>query len=332
MAGLEDLIAEDRGGGYGLARYLAAKRATQEQGLQDQQIQQQQEFLQKRQALGPNASPQDVINLGMQYLGPKEAVHEMQTSLDRREAIAGRLQQSHELAQYRIDNLQRQKEADLARVKSDEGKQAIDEWYKGETLRLREHQNSVEEELKRLGLSIQQQRADQVGATQKEKRDQPLIDMLDKIDATKRMIQNNPEAVGGMGMLNRGKEFVSGMINPGEETPASNLQTQILDLQRHYRGLPGHAASRLKIDAAKIDELIKGLGTFTNADQAVGSLDTLRGTISKQLGQESPEAAPENPQFPSAPMNPSDRVDGAPYTTPKGVLRWNKKKGKWLAP
>jgi hypothetical protein len=284
----------------GLTEYLAMRRYMGDQTQREQGQAQQQQFLQERANLGPNPTQEQLMGVASRYADPTTLLHYGQASLDRKEAIAARLQQSHELAQYRIDNLQRQRESDLNRVKSDEAKMALDTWYKGEITKHKQFQDEASNELKKLGLGIQQQRADtaQQAVDQRgSQQDLPLLNVLDKIDATSRMIQRNPEAVGGRGILGRGAEFIQGMVSPGAETPASDLQTQILDLQKSYRGLPGHAAGRLKIDAAKIDSLIKGLGTFTSPDQALNSLNVLRETISRQLQR---QGGAQEPNYPTA--------------------------------
>jgi hypothetical protein len=260
----------------------------------------------------------------MRNADPNTLVHYGQASLDRREAIAQRLQQSHELAQHRIDQLQLQRDVEVRRAKSDEAKQVLDDFYKRQTLDLKKHQGQVSDELKRMGLDIQQQRADtaqQLADQKTSLQDEPLVNFLNKIDTTTRMIQNNPESVGGRGMLGRGAEFLSGMVNPGAPTPASDLQTQILDLQTTYRGLPGHAHSRLRIDAANIDKLIKGLGTFTAPDQALNSLATLRDTIAKQLEVRSGARQPAS-SIQAAPLSPADRKPNTTYQTPRGPMTW----------
>jgi hypothetical protein len=313
------------------------KQHVQQQGLQN-------EFIRRRAELGPNASPEALTGLALQYGTPTELIHFGLASEDKKAALVQHLTEFNRLAQYRLDDLERKREESTRRLTDKEAQDAVNNSFKKQSLDLQQQVSTSNETLKKLGIDIQQQNADtnrmRVENTVN-KNDEPLLNFIDKIDATKRMIQQNPEAVGGRGMLNRGAEFVGSMLNPGQETPASNLQSQILDLQTNYRGLPGHAASRLKVDASKIDSLIKGLGTFTAPDQAIGSLDTLRDTVSKQLRNPSvatpaidtPEAAPEGtPQFPPAPLDPTKRVDGVPYTTPKGVLRWNGKSKKWLVP
>jgi hypothetical protein len=103
------------------------------------------------------------------------------------------------------------------------------------------------------------------------------------IDQTKKMIQQNPGSVGGRGMLNRGMEFVGSSLSPGQATPASDLQSQLLQLQSAYRKLPTMASNRFRADASKIDENIKGLGLATSDTQALNSLQVLRDTLASGL-------------------------------------------------
>lgn len=313
-----------------LGPYLGMKQylARQQRDEQTQALQQQ--FLQERQSLGPNASPQDLINLATRYATPTDLLHYQQASQDRKEATAARLQTAHELAQNRIDTLQQRRDEGIARVKTAEDKLALDTWYKGEIAKHQKFQEETNAELKKLGIGIQQQRADTYQQSVDQaghKNDEPLLNMLDKIDATTRMIQSNPEAVGGRGMLGRGMEFVGGMVNPGAPTPASDLQSQILDLQTTYRGLPGHAASRLKIDAANVDNLIKGLGTFTAPDQALNSLKVLRDAISRQVERRGGDTStPEAPQS-TGPKRVTSEAEynalpsGSSYIAPDGSTR-----------
>ncbi len=322
----------------GLTEYLAMDKYLKDRAVREQQQGQQQQFIQEQQNLPPDATAEQRANLGMRFLNtPHEAVQYGLTYQAKREALAATLMHHNELISVARERNQQVADAQAARLTDKQTQDVVRNEAKKRDQDLHERQISNEKLLKELGLDIQQQKVD----LQRGKNDEPLLNFLDKIDATKRMIQSNPEAVGGRGILGRGAEFIGGLVNPGQETPASNLQTQILDLQTSYRGLPGHAASRLKIDAANIDKLIKGLGTFSTADQAVGSLDTLRDTVSKQLRNpsantpavEAPSEAPAGTaQIPPAPRDPNNRVDGVPYTTPKGVLKWDKKKNKWLAP
>jgi len=318
----------------GLSQYLAMQQFMQKRD-------QQQRFLAERGGIDPNApnATDQYTNLGLKYeQNPTNLLHYGLASQDKKAALAATLLHHNQLIDVAIERNTILRDTNTARLKDKEAQDAVMNHFREQDRKLNEQKASNDLILKQLGLNITQQRADtaQQAVEQKgSKLDEPLLNMLDKIDATKRAIENNPEAVGGRGALNRLGEFVSGTLSPGQETPASDLQSRILDLQTTYRGLPGHAASRLKIDAAKIDDAIKGLGLATNADMAQNSLTVMRESIAKQLerkGGTAPEASGATPQFPPAPMNPADRVDGVPYTTPKGVLKWDKKKGKWLSP
>jgi hypothetical protein len=305
----------------GLGGYLARQQFDQQQQLGQvaqaahtvglagalQQLQQEQQLrsgLAGLQDVPPEQRQQRLVDLAVRAAPAKDILAREQSSLDRqaaiaatREATAGRLEQAKQnaemLHEFRMSNITnaRDRAAEVAR-----------------------HNTALE--------GIGQKRADQQIELFRAKRDEPLINFLDKIDATERIIQKNPEAVGGRGMLGRGAEFIQGTLSPGAPTPASDLQTQILDLQKAYRALPGHAASRLKIDAAKIDSAIKGLGIFTTADQALGSLKTLRESISRQLGSGAGQLGQPAVSPPDAPA-PGQRQKDTVYQTPRGPMKWS---------
>lgn len=321
---LEDALARVPG----LGGYLARQQFDQQQqagqlgqvaqtlGVMGalQKLQQEQQFrsgMADVQGLPPEQRQQGLADLAARFAAPKDVLAREQGSLDRRatiaatrEATAGRLENAKQNAQmmheFRMSNLTNtaDRAAEIGR-----------------------HNQVLE--------GINKQRADQQIELFHAKRDEPLQNFVDKIDATQRMIEQNPEAVGGRGMLGRGAEFIQGTLNPGAPTPASDLQTQILDLQKSYRSLPGHAAGRLKADAAKIDSAIKGLGVFTTADQALGSLKTLRESVARQLGGNTMTPAQNAQSYPDAPAAPQRQKD-AMYQTPRGPLKWTGT--GWIAP
>lgn len=313
---LEDALARIPGlGGY-LARQQFDQQQQQAQMGQVaqtlgvagalQKLQQEQQFragMTDIQGLPDEQRQRGLADLAARFAAPKDVLAREQGSLDRqatiaatREATAGRLEMARQDAQmmheFRMSNLSNatDRTAELAR-----------------------HNKAIED--------INQQRADQQIELFRTKRDEPLQNFIDKIDATQRMIEQNPEAVGGRGMLGRGAEFIKGTLSPGAPTPASDLQTQILDLQKSYRTLPGHAAGRLKADAAKIDSAIKGLGVFTTSDQALGSLRTLRESVARQLGGNTMTPAQGAQSYPDAPAAGQRQKDTV-YQTPRGPLKW----------
>ena len=87
-------------------------------------------------------------------------------------------------------------------------------------------------------------------------------------------------------MLSRAGEFISSTIDPTSPTPASEFQSQLLGIQSQWRKLPTVAANRFKADYNKIDDQIKGLGTFTSYAQARNNLVQFRNNLAKQIGQE----------------------------------------------
>ncbi len=73
-----------------LGPYLGMKQYLQRQQRDEQTQALQQQFLQERQNLGPNASPQDLMNLATRYADPQTLLHYGLASQDRKEATAAR--------------------------------------------------------------------------------------------------------------------------------------------------------------------------------------------------------------------------------------------------
>jgi hypothetical protein len=158
----------------------------------------------------------------------------------------------------------------------------------------------LREILTKMGLDVKRQSVEEKNKAKAEKEVAPVQNIIDQTDAAIRMLDQNPQSAGGVGMFTRGKEFVQSTIDPTTPTPGSDFQQQILGIQSQWRKLPSVAANRFKADAGKIDSQIKGLGTFTSYAQARNSLVQFRNTLAKQIGQDqadegSPQGLPESP-------------------------------------
>ena len=262
----------------GLTEYLAMRRYMGDQRQREQAQGQQQQFIQDRAALGENPTQEQLMGVASRYADPTTLLHYGQASQDRKDALAARLQQSHELAQYRLDNLERQKEADLARVKNQESRQALDDWYKRQTADLKKYQIDSANELKKMGIDIAQQRADQTAQGKTDKSVQQLGTALERAnlpeaDATLRAaedaIQKNPDAA----------KYIAGPMSlfpdaalPKNVTDARQAFTKVFNITLKNRS--GAAVTppefeRLKQEFAtgawkKPEQLIEGLNQARN--------------------------------------------------------------------
>lgn len=160
----------------GLSQYLAMKQYMIDQGQQEQQRGLQQQFLQKRQELGPNATPEQLIGLGTKYLGPKEVVDVAGKHLDRQDTNARLLMTARENALLRRDTLQQNAEGAAARLKRQEDRDVSDAYYKQQLLDSNSHIKELDLQLKRMGIDIAQQNAD----TKKQLADQATQSKTDK--------------------------------------------------------------------------------------------------------------------------------------------------------
>lgn len=311
----------------GLGTALAGMRALSSEADDSRNRARQIQYQAAQDALPPDATLDQRVQTALPFLSPHETAQYGLSNQAKNQALAATLLHHNELIDVARERNQIVRDNNLARVKDKEAQDAILNGFKETDRKLAQQKLDNEKMLREMGLQIQQQNADTNAARvqqQVQNKDQPLSDFMDKIDSTIRMINENPGVTGGGGMINRLGEFVGSTITPGTPTPANDFQTKIKDLQTTYRGLPGHAASRLKIDAANIDKTIQGLGLLTSDTTAVNSLTELRNIIARQLQNRgsATEAAPEVPSFPSAPPSAKDRKANTVYMTPRGPLKW----------
>jgi hypothetical protein len=144
----------------------------------------------------------------------------------------------------------------------------------------------LREILTKMGIDQRKEAVDARTSAKTDKEVGPIKNIIDQTDAAIRQLDQNPDVAGGVGMLTRGKEFVQSTLNPSSPTPASEFQSQLLGIQSQWRKLPTVAANRFKADYGKVDDQIKGLGTFTSYAQARNNLVQFRNNLAKQIGQE----------------------------------------------
>ena len=95
-------------------------------------------------------------------------------------------------------------------------------------------------------------------------------------DVNKQVSGEGPHVVGVLGRATRGLEFVEGMFGGGGETPASTFQSKILALQERWPRLVTGVGRIAGDERRKLDDIIRGLGNWTNASQALNSLQEAR--------------------------------------------------------
>jgi hypothetical protein len=113
-----------------------------------------------------------------------------------------------------------------------------------------------------------------------------FVSQLDDAIGTIQDSQKGGVPVTGIGgTLSRGAEFVGGMVGADTGTTASDFQTKIRALQQQWpRMIAG--TTRLSADErAHVEEIIKGLGTFTSAPQAASALQQVKKIIQQRYGE-----------------------------------------------
>ncbi len=254
-----------------------------------------QEFLSKQQGgLQPSALASGAPQLPPNVLASPMAQQWLQ--IQRQQALAqsqidDRLERQADRKiqiQSLIDDRERRSEdRSLAREDRERARQ--------ESLAFRQQLAQMNESFRRDSLGA---RTDAAATRSQEKADKamaPVENLVDQIDAAIRMIDSDPSVVGGRGMLSRAGEFINGVWTGSGATPASDFQSQLIQIQSGWKKLPTVAANRFKADAAKVDDAIKGLGVATSAPQARNSLIQLRDNLKRGMGQEAPAAAAPQP-------------------------------------
>jgi hypothetical protein len=125
--------------------------------------------------------------------------------------------------------------------------------------------------------------------------DDKVASMVDGIDQAVAMIDAHPEVVGGFGKVRRGAEWLGNVTGVSDDTSANDFQAVMTQLQNDYKKSPyGGAATKFKADAAKVDNVVAGLGNFESPQAAKSALLGLRNHIQglayKDAGVEPPSA------------------------------------------
>lgn len=140
------------------------------------------------------------------------------------------------------------------------------------------------------------QAKEKAGAKSKQAEDK-VSGMTSLIDQAVNMIEADPTVVGGIGKISRGVEWAANATGISDETPGSDFLAVMTQLKNEYKKSPyGGAATKFKADAATVDSVVQGLGSFTSPQAAKNSLlglkNHLQGLAYKDVGEEAPAAAP----------------------------------------
>jgi hypothetical protein len=119
-------------------------------------------------------------------------------------------------------------------------------------------------------------------------REKDLGGLITQIDTALKSIdesQHGGEPVTGVGgAISRAYEFAAGALGMTDSTKASDFQTQIRLIQSQ---LPRLLVGISKISAeerAHLDDVVRGLGRFTNAAQAKSALEYVKSVLQSKMG------------------------------------------------
>jgi hypothetical protein len=116
----------------------------------------------------------------MRYASPHELVQYGQASQDRKEAVAQRLMLGNQANQTRLDYLEEKRQEAERNATNQEQRDSANQEFRAQQLTLQQKIADSNEILKRLGLDIQQQRADQTAGQQAQKQTQNLGTALER--------------------------------------------------------------------------------------------------------------------------------------------------------
>lgn len=235
--------------------------------------------------------------------GPKgqTLLQHVGTIAAREDATAAKREQmqfNFKIQSDRLEDRRREVETRSEDKRRSDSERAAD---KAEARRLQELGLKLHAQAASMGLELRRDAAAARTEVAQEKANAPVQDLINQIDVAIRMADANPEVVGGIGILSRGKEFITSTLDPTQETPASTFQQQLIGVQSAWRKLPTIAANRFKADVNKVDSAVKGLGMFTSYKQARDALVNLRGTLESGLkasGASVPKAVAKQPAGP----------------------------------
>lgn len=153
------------------------------------------------------------------------------------------------------------------------------------------------------------------GAQAKEAtRQEDIADSITQIDSAIADLQQSqaggPPVAGVTGKLQRGYEWLGGAAAPilGTEAPgttASTFQTKIRLLQAELPRIIQGVGKLSKDERAHLDDVVRGLGSFTNPEQAIAALNYVKQVLQRKQH----DRVPQTPQTPQAPQ-PGTVMDG----------------------
>src|SRR5258706_1120717 len=160
----------------GLSRYLQMKQALLQSDQQQRAEGLQQEFLQKRQALGQNASPEQLTGLATQYASPTDLMHYGLQSQDKKNALAATLVHHNELIDVARERNSILRDSQLNRLTDKQAQDIVKNGFAEQDRKLAEQKINNDKMLREMGLTIAQQNAD----TKKQLADQATQGKTDK--------------------------------------------------------------------------------------------------------------------------------------------------------
>lgn len=260
------------GGALTLAQALEARERTRKSQADEQA------FRSEVAGLGPNPDMGAVLNAAAKYGDPMRLIELQMKSREREEAARDRALQFATNLDLRQQGLDLQREQFGQRTADAQARQKFDEFYKTESLRLRQQQDALNGQLRQMGLEVRRQGQDlqveRINQAERDRRDRGVTGFANELQQNKipalsasittandLLRQYEDKDIPGFGLV-EGSSMVPGAVR-GEESNRvrSSVQAVSNDLLNLYSGL---AVTLPEGERRELEEM-RG-GNFTSQD------------------------------------------------------------------
>lgn len=143
----------------GLTPYLQMKKYMEDRGQVEQQRGLQNEFIQKRAALGPDATPEQLTGLALQYTNPAETAHLGSTETANKQ----KYEYFNSLLDSKLEQIKNTHEVNMARVKDAEARTYLTQGKNEAEAEIKRMQLELDRMYKMSRLDIERQKVNQGG-------------------------------------------------------------------------------------------------------------------------------------------------------------------------
>jgi hypothetical protein len=256
-----------------------------------QQQEQEQAFRRDIAALGPEPAQEALSRVAARYADPKSVLENYQRSQDRKEVERARAHQFAQNLELRQQGLDLQREQFNQRTQDAAERAKFDQWYRGESLKLRQASDAMNAELRAMGIEIQRQGRDQA---QRDRVDRSVTGFANELQQNKipalsasittanDLLKNyeDKDDIPGLGVFTGSKKIPDFLRSEEANKNRSALQAVSNDLLNLYSGL---AVTLPESERRELEEMKNGnfdVKDFKNAwPRIVNRYNTVVGNL-----------------------------------------------------